>query len=259
MKSVRVIALAAALGAVAHNAHAGAWALPKGKSQIIVKADALEADEGFDPDGQRLPLFATREDTTLGSFAEYGLTDNMTLQIKADYQQGRDAFVDFEGRGPVEIGVRWQAWRDDRTAVSLYAGYALDGEGRNGGYAAPGMGDQDWETRLLVGRAFGGGTERQWLADGGFAEVQVARRFRDGLPDETRIDATVGLDIAPDWQVLTQAFGGVSDTGPRWLNLETSVVRRLGAWSAQAGWRQTVWGRETAIAQGPVVAIWRRF
>ena len=60
--------------------------------------------------------------------------------------------------------------------------------------------------------------------------------------------------------VLGQAFAGQADEGgARWLSLETSVVRRFGGWSVQAGWRETVAGRETPAASGPVVAIWRRF
>jgi hypothetical protein len=237
---------------------AGAWAVPQGHTQIIVKAEVMGAEDGFDPDGLTAPLFADLRNRALGAFVERGLTDRLTLQIKAEYQDGGDAYVAYEGQGPVEIGVRWQAWRDERTAVSLYAGYAHEGVGRNGGYLAPGMGEHDWEARLLIGRAFGG-EGRTWLADGGFAEVQVARRFRQGLADETRIDATLALDVATNWQVQTQAFAGLSDAGPQWLHLETSAIRRLGDWSVQAGWRETVWGRETPVARGPVVAVWRRF
>ena len=64
----------------------------------------MRAETGFDPSGEEQPLGADRTDTTLGLFAEYGLTDRLTLQLKADWQQGEDAFVDYEGRGPVEIG-----------------------------------------------------------------------------------------------------------------------------------------------------------
>ena len=60
--------------------------------------------------------------------------------------------------------------------------------------------------------------------------------------------------------VLTQAFGGRTDNdGAQWLSVEISAVRDLGTWSLQAGWRQSVLGRETPAATGPVVAIWRRF
>ena len=218
----------------------------------------MAADRGFDPAGEIQPLGVERKDRAAGLFAEYGLQDRLTLQLKADWQQGEDAFIDYEGRGPIEIGATWQVWRDDHNAVSLYGGYAWAGEGRNAGYAAPGVGEHDWEARLSVGRsldAVGG----RWGMDGAFVEVQAARRLRDGLPHETRIDATLGGRVGKDWLLLGQAFGGAADGGARWLSVEASLTRDLGDWSLQAGWRQTVAGRETPLAQGPIVAIWRRF
>lgn len=84
--------------------------------------------------------------------------------------------------------------------------------------------------------------------------------MRDGLPDETRADFTVGGHFGEGWMVLGQAFGGMTDgDGARWLSVETSVVRNLGRWSLQAGWRRTVAGRETPLAEGAVIALWRRF
>ena len=242
--------LTAALAAGA--ARAGPWTQPAGQGQVIVKYEDMVADRGFDLDGTLADLPAERRDRSLGMFAEYGLTDQLTLQFKGDWQQGEDAFVDYDGRGPLEIGVTWQVWRDDATAISLYGGYADGGEGRNAGYAAPGIGDHDFEARLSLGRS---------VADGrGFVDLQAARRIRDGLPDETRADATAGIHLNDNWMVLGQMFGGVADdSGARWLNVETSVVRRFGSWSFQAGWRQTVAGRETPAAKGVVVALWRRF
>lgn len=246
--------MAVAFGA---PATAGAWTRPKGKSQIILKFDEMRADRGFDPAGERADLPAERRDTSIGIFAEYGLTDALTIQFKGDWQSGEDAFVDFEGRGPIELGVTWQAWRRGGSALSLYGGYTDGGEGRNAGYAEPGQGERDWEVRASAGHSFGSG----WgpIPPGSFVELQAARRMRQGLPDEVRIDATAGARLG-DWMVLAQAFGGQADDGgARWLSVETSVVRDLGDWSVQAGWRQTVAGRETPVASGPVVALWRRF
>jgi hypothetical protein len=239
-------------------AQAGAWTQPKGRGQAIFKYEDLRADTGFDPEGVERPLPAERRDTALGLFAEYGLTNRLTLQVKADWQEGADAFIDYDGRGPIEIGATWQAWRDDRTAVSLYGGYAVAGEGRNAGYAPPGVGERDWEARASVGRSLGHGATR-WGVERPFVEILAARRLRDGLPDETRVDATAGGRFGRDWLILAQAFGGAADGGARWLSLEGSIVRDVGSWSIQAGWRHTVAGRETPIAHGPVVAIWRRF
>lgn len=251
------------LAAVASSSvEAGAWTQKKGRSQVIVKAEIMRAEDGYDPSGAVLSLPDTRRDRALGVFAEYGITDRLTVQFKGDWQSGEDAFVDYEGRGPAEIGLTWQAWRDDRAAVSLYAGYAVAGEGRNAGYAAPGIGDQDWEVRASAGRSFGDGAG--WvdrLVPGrSFVEVQAARRMRDGLPDETRADVTIGNRFAEGWMLLGQAFGGVTDDdGARWLSVETSIVRDIGPWSIQAGWRRTVAGRETPRAEGPTIALWRRF
>ena len=251
------------LATAATSASANAWTRPKGKGQVIVKAEAMQAREGYDPTGAVLSLPVEREDHALGVFAEYGLTDTLTLQFKGDWQSGEDAFVEYDGRGPVELGLTWQAYRDDRNALSLYAGYSISGEGRNAGYAAPGVGEQDWEVRVSAGRSLGGpgrGLADGWGPERSFVELQAARRMRDGLPDETRADFTVGGHFGDNWMVLGQAFGGMTDGGgARWLSVETSVVRNLGQWSLQAGWRRTVAGRETPLAEGAVIALWRRF
>ena len=245
--------------ACAGTAEAGPWTQPVGHGQVILKYEDMRADRGFDMDGSLADLPAERRDSAFSLFAEYGVTDRLTVQFKGDWQSGEDAFIDYEGRGPLEIGVTWQAWRDDRAAVSLYAGYADGGEGRNAGYAAPGQGDSDWELRASVGRSFGGSGGR-WGSSGGFVELQAARRMRQGLPDETRVDATAGAHFGDDWMVLAQAYGGqADDAGPRWLSVEASVVRDLGDWSLQAGWRQAIAGRETPESGGPVIALWRRF
>lgn len=267
MKSAAVIlAGAAALSLLLAplNARAGPWTQPRGKGQVIVKYEDMRADRAFDPSGDDLPLPGGRRDVAAGIFAEYGVTDRLTLQFKADWQDGQDAFVDFEGRGPLEIGATWQVWRSDRAAISLYGAYAEGGQGRNAGYASPGVGESDWEVRASAGRSFGPG-RRRWSPTGRFIEVQAARRFRSGLPDETRIDLTYGSHHGENWMFLTQAFGGLADQdqlgreGPRWLSVETSVVRRLGSWSLQGGWRRTIAGRETPRASGPVISVWRRF
>lgn len=237
---------------------AGPWVQPKGHGQLILKYEDMRAVSGFDPDGLLVELPAERRDTATGLFAEYGVTDRLTVQFKGDWQSGEDAYLDFEGRGPLEVGVTWQVWRDEQAALSLYAGYADGGEGRNAGYAAPGAGENDWEVRASVGRSFGG--SGRWGSSGSFVDLQAARRMRQGLADETRIDATVGVHLGNDWMVLAQAFGGQADqAGPRWLSVETSVVRDFGDWSVQAGWRQAISGRETPESGGPVIALWRRF
>lgn len=256
MKSVAVAMLAAAWPG---TALAGAWPPDAGGTQVIVKFERMRAESAFDRTGARRLLPVEREDDTVSVYAEHGLTGRLTLQVRADWQRGRDLFVDYEGGGPSEIGLRFQVFRTDHSTISLYGGYAHAGVGRNAGYAAPGVGEHDWEVRLLAGH----GGRLHWL--GGreaFVEVQVARRVRDGLADEDRLDLTTGIHFGAEWTLLSQVYAGRTTEGPEveWINAESSVVRRVGDWSFQVGWREAVSGRGEVPAQrGPVIAVWRRF
>ncbi|HEY1073167.1 hypothetical protein [Brevundimonas sp.] len=221
-----------------------------------MKYESMRADQAFGPLGGRFDLPTERVDRSASALIEYGLTDRLTLQMKGEWQEGRDAYVDFDGRGPLEIGARWQAYRDNDKVVAVYAGYAQGGAGRNAGYAPPGAGDSDWEVRLLAGRS--------WLGSRAFVEGQAARRWRQGLPDEVRVDLTAGAHVNDNWMLMGQAFGGAADkavdgSGARWLSLEATAVRHIGDWSVQAGWRHTVAGRDTPVAHGPIIGVWRRF
>lgn len=248
--SIGLIAGLAALSC-GEAARAGAWTLPKGQGEAIVKYENIRAEDYFSSDGKRIDLPGGRRDIAVSVLVEYGLTDRLTLQAKGEWQDGRDDYVDYRGRGPIELGVRWQAYRDDHNVAAVYVGYAEGGAGRNAGYAPPGAGDSDWEIRLLAGRSF----------EHAFLDIQAARRWRDGLPDEMRADATAGLHLDRDWMAMGQVFAGAADGdgGARWLSLETSVVRRVGDWRLQAGWRHAMAGRETPAGGGPVFGIWRRF
>ena len=154
-----------------------------GEDHIAIEQRAVRRD----PAGDRVVLPAARRDDVAGLFVEHGVADRFAVLFKGDWQRGKDAFVDYDGHGPLEIGVRWQAWRDDRGAASLQISYADGGEGRNAGYAPPGQGDTDWEIRGAVGRNFS--VEGRPV----FVDLQAARRMRDGLPEEVRADATVGV------------------------------------------------------------------
>ena len=259
---MRTVAAAFLFAAVATPCLAGAWTQPAGGGQVIIKYEDVRAEDGFDPDGARVPLPAERRERFVSVFAEYGLSDRVTLRLRTDLQSGEDAFVDYEGRGPLEVGVNVRLHRGATTAAALYVGVSQGGEGRNAGYAAPGEGDRDAEVRLAVGRSFTAlpGPLARASASGAFVETQVARRARDGLPDEARLDLTVGVRPDPDWLLLTQVYAGAADQdGPRWVNLEASAVRQFGPWRLQAGWRISLAGRETPAAQGPVIGLWRNF
>ncbi|MDB5456811.1 MAG: hypothetical protein JWP92_2396 [Caulobacter sp.] len=235
------------------EAVAGAWPMAPGETQTILKYERQTADQAFDPSRRRVALGA-RRDESLSLFVEHGLTGRLTVQGKLGVTRGHDPAIGYDGRGPTELGLRYAVLRTDRSAVSLYAGAIEGGVGRNAGYAAPGVGGADLELRLLAGRS------GAWRARPVFAELQLARLDRRGLPDEDRLDATLGLEPRRDWLLLVQAYAGRARTTPiqpRWLKLEASAVRRFGPWRLQAGWRAAVAGQESPIERGPVLGIWR--
>lgn len=241
-----------ALGDVAW---AGAWPMQQGQTQVIVKYERQSADEGFNPDGDLVSI-DHRQDETASIFVEHGLTERLTLQAKAGLTRGHDRFVRYDGRGPVELGLRYAVFKGERTVAAVYVGVAEAGAGRNAGYASPGKGGADAEVRILLGRSFA--VRRAEL----FADLQVARLRRPDLADENRLDATLGLRPNQSWLLMTQIYAGETVSRPvrsGWIKTETSAVRSFGAWSAQVGWRQTLMGREVARDAGPVLGFWRKF
>ncbi len=249
-----ILVIAAAFSCLGVGAAtAGAWPVPPGKTQVIVKYERQTASQGFNAQGQRVDI-NRRRDEAASMFVEHGLTERLTLQAKAGVTRGRDQWVDYAGRGPIELGLRWAVRQDDRSTLSLYLGAAEAGAGRNAGYAAPGEGSLDLEARVLYGRS------AVWRGKPVYLDIQAARLRREGLADENRLDVTLGLRPTPKTLFLAQTYAGQAEReGPdsRWLKSEISVVRAFGAWSAQVGWRDTVAGRETARDRGVVLGVWR--
>jgi hypothetical protein len=250
----------AALAAVtaATSAQAGAWPMRKGEGQVITRYERQTADLAFDDQGE-LRAIEPRWDEAATAFVEYGLTNRLTLQAKAGYARGADAFTAYEGAAPLELGFRWTAIQGPRTVVSLYGGAISPGEGENAVYVSRKPSDGELEARLLVGRS------GRWKRRNVFAEGQVARLWRFGAADEVRFDSTAGVEVTPNWLLLMQSYGGETDGAddglrPGWLIAEVSVVRRMrGGWRAQLGYRTALQGRESTGGVGPVVAVWRRF
>lgn len=226
-----------------------------GETQAILKYELEDADEAFNADGVIVPI-PEQHDESVSLFVEHGLTKRITLQGKLGWTRGDDLFNDYEGRGPIDLGARYSVFKGKRTVVSVYAGASFAGEGRSAAYAEPGAGEIDAELRFLAGRS--GTLWKRHM----FGELQVARLARQGLPDETRVETTVGWHPAKNWLLLFQNYAGRAEmepVSPMWLKSEVSVVRDLGQWRVQGGWRNTQLGVEMPNQNGPVLALWRRF
>lgn len=253
--AVILVITAALFWASGGQALAGAWPMESGRTQVITKVELQSASKGFSPEGTLVGI-GGRKDATASIHVEHGLSDRLTLQARAGLTRGRDPFVDYEGRGPVEVGLRYAFLKRPQTIAAVYLGAGEAGAGRNAGYAVPGEGGLELEARLLLGRS------KATRFGSFFSDVQIAHLRRSGLADETRVDATLGFRPTGNWLLLAQTYAGEAQSRPvksRWLKAEVSVVRHFGPWSLQAGWRETLDGRETAADRGAVVGIWRHF
>lgn len=237
---------------VCGEARAGAWPLPKGGTLAILKLEHATSEEAYNLDGERR-RGPERRETVLSLYVERGISQRITLQGKVGVVEGQDHDRSYSGRGAVELGLRYLIFQDAKTAVSAYVGAIDAGEGLNAGYSSPGIGGTDLEARLLAGRSF------RVYDRPAFVEAQVARLARADLSAETRLDLTVGVEPRANWLVMVQSYAGEADTGQSWVKVETSAVRQLGVWRAQAGWRFSVAGRAGPAEAGPVLALWRAF
>ncbi len=236
-------------------ATAGAWPMAPGETQTILKFEDQRASSGYGLGGVGVPIPDRREDG-LSLFFEHGLTDRFTLQGKVGLVDGVDGPIRYRGRGPLELGVRTLLWRRRGAVASLYVGGVVSGAGLNAVWAGPGAGRGDVEVRFLAGNA------GKFFGRHAYSELQVVRLQRRKLDNELRVETTSAVDVAPRWRVMVQSYAGRAyHDGPdaRWFKGEASLMRDMGAWSLQAGWRQSLAGREASKDHGPVVALWTRF
>lgn len=248
MRGVRIFAATGVLLSctIGSQARAGAWPMPPREGQAILKFDEQSAFGVFGPSGALEAAPVQGRDRAASLFVEYGLSERLTLQGKWEARRRSDDFVDYEGSGPSELGLRARVFKSRRMVAAGYAGLVSDGA------------QVDAEARVLVGRS---NVPRSWRVrvPGGYAELQAARIFRSSRPDESRLDATIGVDVTPRWSASAQAFSGAIDGGGAWVVGEASITRSFSDVRVQAGWRRTLAGRETRASQGPVIALWRRF
>ena len=236
---------------------AGAWNQPKGQGQAIVKYEPVWSIHWLDKDGVRYNLPEERVDHVVSLWAEYGVTERLTVLVKTDWQDVGDSQINFQGMGPTEIGGRYRLWSDERMIVSAQASLVSDSDGRNAAWSSAGFGETEAELRLLAGRSFGGRYPS-------FFEAQLAHRWRDNLPSEMRVEGAAGVHFNDRYMGLFQVYAGKTlpddkSFEGRWNTYELGVVRHWSDWSAQLGWRSTVAGRNITAGDGPILGIWRRF
>ena len=242
---------------------AGAWTLPQGSGQAVLTTTASSANSAFDGSGLApAPRYNKLEPQGL---LEYGLTDQLTL-ILAPGLQHVDIATPTDARrtglGYTEFGGRYRLLQAESWVLSGQATMRVPGTNATSNPAAIGYTGVETDIRGLAGYGF---TFRAMPA---FVDLQVAQRFRAGAPpNELRADATLGLQVAPQWLLLAQSFNVISEgagSAPfasyEYYKLQLSAVYSLtAAVSLQLGGFTTYAGRNALQENGMIFGAWYRY
>lgn len=255
------------------DAKASAWVMEKGASQVITMVTYDVADRIFNE--QAILVVSPKfQKSSINIYAEYGLTDRITLRLLPGYEMVQTGFSGElnkeKGFNRTGAGARIKLWSGRTQVVSVEATYFSRGEIRTTETNVLSRGTGDIDLRLLYG------ISRQlslfkWRFDT-FADFQAGYRYRDGAPpNEYHADMTLGVNLGSRWQVLTQTFSIVSD-GPGELEGQAEfksfqlykaqisavydVTDRI---SLQLGGFRTLFGRNIVEEKAGFGAIWVRF
>ena len=247
------------------SAIAGAFPRAEKESQIISTWLFNGSSVAFNAQGLLIPVtrYRVHEWSTL---LEYGYDSETTLIFKTALQRVESAWLgpsSVSGFGHVEAGLL------RRLAVYKDVSFSLQGLVR-----IPGSFDRRFaldkpgqaEARLAVGTPF------SFFPDGfltikGFVETSGAWVRRSGaMPDEFRVDATLGLQSSERVMVLYQLFSAWGLQKSPWggrpnsHKAQTSIVYSLTPdWRLQAGFFASFAGAHARYERGYLTALWRRF
>ncbi len=228
----------------------------KGATQFIQSAGISSFSRAFDANG-RLKRASAFSKTSLDIFVGHGLTEAVSLigEVSSSRLMPRiltATDVDSGTMWSAMGGIRARLWHDGASIISVQA---LAGGGRDMGRAGM-MGD----VRLLLGHNF------NLAGYSGFADLQAGyRQTAPGSRPELRFDASFGLRLHPDVQIIGQVLTahGFSHAGqPRSLRVKTALSLAWDiskTWSIQIGGFTTVYGINTGQEAGATLAVWRRF
>jgi protein XagA len=264
----RVVMLAARCAFVSAmvttHASAGAWTMTEGETQIISNVTMSHALWSYGNSGSpMIPLTYAKLWTS--TTAEYGLTDDITLNVEGDYASAQTGAStsslqhasDFAYGG----GVRYRLLNSDFGVLSAQATYKSAGA-FDLSVSANDVGGQQAEFRLLYGTNF------MLFGHDGFVDIEAGERWLSGArPNETPIDITAGIHLGHHNMLMLQNFNIIAggDARPpfgyyRIHKLAVSLV--TGPWhhlSFQSGAFFSPAGQNSLVETGVFAAIWADF
>ena len=244
------------------NAFAGAWTLPAGDTQIISGVILSNATESFNDSGGTIPVYYRK--ILLQSYAEHGLTDDLTLVLSPEFaiasEQGPDQPLIHANDFAIQGGLRYRLL--DRFGIFSVQGTYKSAGAFDMSVSANQDSGSEIELRLLYGLNF-----RLFGRDAYF-DAELAQRWITGArPDETPIDLTVGLHWSDKLTVMAQSFNFIAawngDPPYRYYRshkLELAMVQRL--WKGvylESGAYFSPTGENALVERGTDASIWVYF
>lgn len=245
------------------EASAGAWLQPQGEGLAIVTTDFSDSTRYFDSHGKLIPIPAYQK-FSLGTYIEYGLSDEFTLVAQPFFDSDKQATSPSPTKlttGGTDIGLRAGLGNFGGTIISAQVTAHVPFVTR-----APLVNfDEDTvpagDFRLLLGHSF--------TIDGFdcFAGLEGSYRVEgDDEPGEWHADATLGARPRPDLLLLIQSFATIASQATQvsphyaWVKLQESAVYDVSPrWSLEGGFFETIAGSEAGRELGPTAALWYRF
>ncbi len=231
---MRAIMAGLLLVGLAGQACAGAWPRQKGETFVSIS-------QTFSTEAKILLAPTENLDSYTALYAEYGLTERLTVGLDGAYALGPGSKL----RTGL-IFARYPVWSNEsgsRVAVDLGFGYRRGNDGEQG-------------PRLRAGLSWGRGLESRWGPGWLGFETSVEAQ----PPTDDRIykaDFTLGWKPREDWMAILQVQTGFYPHAEPLVRIAPSIVKAFGAHSnLELGIVSSVYGDESI---GVKIATWIRF
>lgn len=244
------------------GADAGAWTLPAGDTQIISGVILSDASASFGNSGGTIPLYYRK--ILLQSYAEHGLTDDLTLVLSPQYaiatEQMPDRPLIHANDFAIQAGLRYRI-TDAFGVLSVQSTYKSAGA-FDMSVSANNDSGSEIELRLLYGLNF------KLFGRDAYFDAEMAQRWIGGArPDETPLDLTLGLHWSDKLTFMVQNFNiiaaGNGDPPYRYYRshkLEFATVQRLwkGVYLESGAFFSPI-GQNALVEHGADASIWVYF
>ncbi|MGE4429442.1 MAG: hypothetical protein AB7E05_01735 [Sphingobium sp.] len=249
------------------TAQADPFVEAQGEGRIIVSAIHTESSRSFDRNGNLSPI-PDYDQNQIYVQAQYGLTDDLTILLTPSFRDVEVAAGNStSGLGYTDVGARYRLAHGDDWVVSAQGLVRIPGKKRKDRVVLDGNGaqyDQVWDTveyDMRVGAGYSMGPS--------FVSAEAGYRIREGdPPNEFHADLVVGSHVTPEFMLLGTLLNtfsdgrgqGMFDRSHRYGDLYVSGVYDLNEHvSFQAGYTQTIYGKNALRQRGPFIGLWYKF